>query len=127
MRRAVLDASVLIGWFDGTGSADTRALRAEYEAGAMLLIAPGAALGALLDAARERLAPEELAAFASALENIGLEFRDPPTAGVAAWVARGLAAGEAAGPALAMAVDLPLFSVNSRVLRIAHTVARRPD
>ena len=115
MRRVVLDVGVLLSWFDA--DAPGRALRGEYEAGQLTVVAPRTivadALGAL--AGRPGWAADRLERAATELGRLGLELRDPPVADLARYVARGLPADRAAYPALAEALDLRLETDDPRV------------
>lgn len=127
MRRLVLDATVLLRWFTDDRNRAHRAarlLRDQFEAGTLAVIVPTAARLDLLDAAAEALPAERLGTFATTLERIGLEFREPAPPEVAEWVARGLTGTEAAYAAVAVAGDLRLVTANPRLLAIAAAVVQ---
>ena len=115
MRRVVLDVGILLSWFDAGGPG--RAMRAEYEAGQLTVVAPRTivadALGVL--AGRSGWAADRLERAATELGRLGIELRDPPVATLARHVARGLPADRAAYPALAEALDLRLETDDPRM------------
>lgn len=125
MRRVVVDAGVLLAWFDA--GSPHRSLRAEYEAGALAVIGPrgliAEALGLL--AARGDLDRERLSRVGAELQRIGLQLQDAPMAELAAWLARGLPPHRAAYPALAAALEVPLVTDDPELRRAAATVLQR--
>ena len=124
MKRVVLDASVLLGWFDSGSS--HRSLRAEYEAGTLAVIGPRGLIAEALGTLAERgVAPERLARIGGELQRIGLQLQDPPMAELAAWLAKGLAPHRAAYPALATTLEIPLVTDDPELRRVAATVLQR--
>jgi len=121
MRTLVLDASAVAAWFSGASN-----LRAEYEAGQLRVVAPPSLPIDLLDlaAGQWRWPPEKLARLASALDDIGFEYRDPDLDEVARWIGRGLTARHAAYAALASGGDMQLVTDDEELLRIAASVAQ---
>ena len=122
MRRVVLDAGSLLTWFVAGGSG--RGMRAEYEAGQLTVIAPrtiGADAIALL-AGRQGWDGPRLERAAVELGRLGIEVHDPPLAGLARWIANGLAADRAAYPALAESLDLRLVTDDARLQEVAAAV-----
>jgi predicted nucleic acid-binding protein len=119
MRRVVVDAGVLLTWFEPDGA--HRALRAEYEAGTLTVVGPrhlvGDALGVL--ASREGLPAERLARVGSELHRLGLQLQDPLVSELAAWLAKGLPADKAAYPALASSLEVPLVTDDPELRRVA--------
>lgn len=126
MRRAVLDARVLIGWFDPDGP--YRSLRAEYEAGALTVVGPRGlitdALGVLAE--RSAVSPDRLNRIGTELQRIGLQLQDPPMTALASWLGKGLAPHRAAYPALASALEVPLVTDDPALQRIAAGLLERP-
>lgn len=123
MRRVVVDATVLAGWFvDGKGHAAARALRRDYQNGTVAVIVPAAARLDLLDAIGDRLSGDRLARFATLLDRIGLEYREAPAEELASWMSRGLTASEAARVAVATAADLRLLTADPRLVEVAAAV-----
>ena len=127
MRRVVVDASVVLAWFT-SARGPVRSLRAEYEQGLLTLVAPRALPLEILEAtARSTDWPaSRLAKLAAELDRLGLEVRDPPTAELASWLARGLGGADAAYAALASGLDIPLFTLDEELLRMASPVAQQP-
>ena len=127
MRRVVVDASVVLAWFT-SARGPARSLRAEYEQGLLILVAPRALPLEILEAtARSTDWPaSRLAKLAAELDRLGLELRDPPTSELASWLARGLGGADAAYAALASGLDIPLVTMDEELLRRASPVAQRP-
>jgi predicted nucleic acid-binding protein len=118
VKRLVIDAGALIGWFDGTG--EHRALRAEYEAGTLALIVPrGVIPDALGILAARGVGPEPLTRIGAELQRIGLQLQDPPMEALAEWLARGLAPDRAAYPALAASLEIALVTDDPQLRRVA--------
>jgi predicted nucleic acid-binding protein len=117
-----MDAGALLAWFEP--DAPRRGLRAEYEAGALSVMAPRhLAADALALLARERgFGPDRLTAVAAELGRLGFELADPPITELARWLAKGLPADRAAYPALATAHELPLVTDDPELRRVAKTV-----
>lgn len=124
MRRAVLDPSALLTWFDASDA--SRPTRLEYEEGLLGVVAPREVtthvLGALT--ASGAWQPDQLVRIAAELDRLGFELRDPPVDELARWLVRGLNADQAPYAALASSLDLPLMTVDPEVLRRAATIAR---
>jgi predicted nucleic acid-binding protein len=118
VRRVVVDAGVVLGWFDAASRQVS--LREEYEAGTLAVIAPrglvAEALGTLVS---QGVPQESLARIGEELQRIGLQFQDPPIEALATWLAKGLAPGRAAYPALAASLDAPLVSDDPELRRVA--------
>ena len=124
MRRAVLDPSALLTWFDrGDAPGPTRL---EYEQGLLGVVAPRElathVLGALTTTGEWQ--PDQLVRIAAELDRLGFELRDPPLDEVAGWLARGLSTSQAPYAALASSLDLPLMTADPEMLLRAATVAR---
>lgn len=123
MRRVVIDAGVLLGWFDATSP--HRSLRAEYEAGTLAVIAPRGLVAESLGMLAEQGVPQEsLARVGAELERIGLQLQDPPVEALAAWLAKGLAPGRAVYPALATSLEIPLVTDDPELRHAASGIPR---
>lgn len=121
MRRVVLDAGALLGWFDS--ASPHRSLRTEYEAGVLAVIGPRGVVAEALGTLAERgVAPDALARIGTELQRIGLQLQDPPIESLAAWLAKGLAPGRAAYPALAASLEVPLVTDDPELRRLTATV-----
>lgn len=121
MRRVVVDAGTLLGWFDSEGP--HRAIRAEYEAGTLAVIGPRGILGEVLGTLTERgVPPERLARIGGELQRIGLQLQDAPMPELATWLGKGLAPHRAAYPALAASLEVPLVTDDPELRRVAATV-----
>lgn len=124
MKRLVIDAGALVGWFDGTG--EHRALRTEYEAGTVTLIAPrGVVADALGILAARGVGQEPLARIGAELQRIGIQLQDPPMEALARWLTRGLHPDRAAYPALAESLEVPLVTDDPELRRVAAAVVLR--
>lgn len=123
MRRVVIDAGVLLGWFD-VGSPHRR-LRAEYEAGTLAVIGPRGLIADALGTLAERgTPPDRLARIGAELQRIGLQLQDPPMEELASWLAKGLPSGRAAYPALAVSLEIPLVTDDPELQRVAAAISR---
>lgn len=123
MRRVVADAGALLGWFDA--ASPHRALRTEYEAGTLAVIAPRGLVAEALGILAERGFPQEsLARVGTELHRIGLQLQDPPMEALTTWLAKGLAPGRAAYPALAASLEVPLITDDPALRDIAASIAR---
>lgn len=138
MREAVLDASVVLNWFlparrrrGEVGSAEaavrkaSRALRAEYEAGDLVVTAPPLLFLEIMNVVGRRWGwpPPALTRLAVSLEALTFELVEPDLAAVAGWVGRGLTAYDAAYVAVAEAGRMPLVTEDRSILDIAGDVA----
>lgn len=120
MRRLVVDAGVLLGWFEATSP--HRSLRAEYEGGTLAVIAPRGMVADALGILAERgVAQESMARIGTELQRIGLQLQDPPIDTLTAWLTKGLAPDRAAYPALAASLEIPLVTDDPELRRTAAT------
>lgn len=118
MRRVVVDAGVLLGWFDA--GSPHRSLRAEYEAGTLAVVAPRGIIAEALGILASRgVSSESLGRIGPELQRIGLQLQDPPMAALAEWLAKGLAPALAAYPALAASLEVPLVTDDAELRRVA--------
>ena len=121
MRRAVVDAGVLLGWFDA--ASPHRSLRTQYEAGTLAVIGPRGLVADVLGMLTERgVPPERLRLIATELQRIGLQLQDPPISELATWLASGLKSHRAAYPALAASLEVPLVTDDPELRRAAATI-----
>ncbi len=129
MRELVLDASVVLKWFDTAGArhaGPARALRTAYEGGRLQIVAPRLLMLEVLNVIgrRWRWEAEALADAATALDTLRVELADPRLADVARWVARGLTAYDATYVAVAEAAGVELVTDDRAILAAAPTIAR---
>jgi predicted nucleic acid-binding protein len=129
MRECVLDASVILLWFAGSGDSDAgaaRRLRAEFERGGLAIIAPPLLPLEILNVCGRRWSwdGEALQELAGALEDLALELVQPDLSFVARWVAGGLTAYDAAYVAVAEEASIPLITSDEQILRVAAPVAQ---
>jgi predicted nucleic acid-binding protein len=125
---AVLDASVVVKWFraDGERHLDpARSLRARFEAGELLVLAPPPLRLEIVNVAGRRWhwSAEALLDLAVALEEVGFEFEEPELTRVAAWTARGLTAYDAAYVALAESRTAALITDDDLMVAVAGSLA----
>jgi predicted nucleic acid-binding protein len=124
----VLDASVVLKWFRREGERNVgpaRALRASYEAGKLIVLAPSLLQLEIVNVAGRRWQWSEpsLLDLASALENLGFDFREPELPRVASWTAKGLTAYDAAYVALAEGERIRLITDDDPIVTVAPGVA----
>jgi predicted nucleic acid-binding protein len=115
MRELALDASVVLKWFDATEAryeGPARGLRTAYEAGRLQI------------GRRWRWEASALAAAATALGALRIEFADPRLDDVARWTARGLTAYDAAYVAVAEHAGVELVTDDGEILAVAPGIAR---
>lgn len=129
MTDLVLDASVLLKWFVSApeeGREEAMDLRKEFEEGRLSVVVPSLVFLEILNVAGRRWGWHEdaLADLASALDELGLDVREPELASVAAWVAEGLTAYDAAYVALAERSGTELVSDDDEILEVAGDRAR---
>ena len=119
----VVDANVLLGWFDA--ASPHRSLRADYEAGTLTVIGPTGLVADALGILAERgVAPARLTQVGAELQRIGLHLQDPPMEALATWLAKGLPPGRAAYPALAASLEVPLVTDDPELQRSAAGIPR---
>lgn len=128
MIEVVLDASVLLKWFNDLGEANleqARALRAHFEDGLLQVFAPPLLwLEVLNVAARSwRWEQKRVCELAARLPQLGIKTIEPELAGVARWTAAGLTAYDAAYVALAEQTGAELITDDHEIVRLAAGVA----
>ena len=128
MTEAVLDASVVLKWFRAEGErhlAAARSLRAAFEAGELIVIAPSLLPLEILNVAARRWQWEEAALLelVTTLAEARFELRDPELDRVARWTGEGLTAYDAAYIAVAEAEVIPLFTDDDLIVQTAPQIA----
>ena len=128
MNDVVLDASVVLKWFHSEGERHldaARSLRAEFEAGELLVFAPPLLRLELVNVAGRRWgwAESALVELALALGDLGFEFVEPELERVAIWTTRGLTAYDAAYVAVAEEHALRLVTDDERIVDVAGELA----
>lgn len=128
MIEVVLDASVLLKWFNDREEANlkqARALRNHFENGLLRALAPPLLwLEVLNVAARSwRWEHARVGHLAATLPQLGIEAIEPDLAGVARWAAVGLTAYDAAYVALAEQTGTGLITDDQQIVRLAPKVA----
>jgi predicted nucleic acid-binding protein len=126
---AVLDASVVLKWFRTTGEHNVdaaRAVRAEFEAGKTVALAPPLLFLEILNVAgcRWRLSAPQLERLAATLPNLGFQLVEPDLAIVARWIVEGLTAYDAAYIAVAEQTGAHLLTDDREILRVAPDLSR---
>ena len=101
------------------------ALRAEFEAGELVIAVPALVFLELLNVAGRELrwGVDELTDLADRLQRSGFDVLEPDLARVATWVARGLTAYDASYVALAEQLEVPLTTGNRLILELAPKLA----
>jgi predicted nucleic acid-binding protein len=125
---AVLDASVVLKWFRQDGERNlgaARSLRAAYEAGELVVLAPPLFGLELVNVAGRRWGCGERALIdlARALDDLGFELIEPELMSVAQWTARGLTAYDAAYVALAEKEGVRLVTDDEQIISTAPSIA----
>jgi predicted nucleic acid-binding protein len=128
MTEVVLDASVVLKWFRGEGerhAESARSLRASFEAGELIVLAPPLVHLEIVNVAGRRWHWGETALvdLAVALENLSFDVREPEMTRVAKWTAEGLTAYDAAYVALAEGEGIRLITDDDLIVRIAAGIA----
>ena len=128
MNDVVLDASVVVKWFHSEGERHldaARSLRAEFEAGELLVFAPPLLRFELVNVAGRRWgwAESALVELALALQELGFEYVEPDLERVAIWTARGLTAYDAAYVAVAEENALRLITDDELIVEVAGELA----
>lgn len=123
MIEAVLDASVVLKWFNTAGEqhvAQAQQLRASFERGELLVIVPALLFLELLStgARRWKWDGPRLEGWAQLLTRFGFEVREPPLAVVARWAGRGLTAYDACYLALAEERNTTVITADERMLAL---------
>jgi predicted nucleic acid-binding protein len=124
---AVLDASVVLKWFGHRGEereAEALNVRAAYEAGDLVAIAPRLLALEVMNVAgrRWRWGSDQLVELADDLEDLGFEWREAGLDRVARWTAGGLSAYDAAYVALAEEAGIGLVTDDDRIIELAGPV-----
>ncbi len=128
MIEAVLDASVVVAWFQPGRvpfSVHARRLRDAYRSGSLHVLAPTLIALELLNVAgrRWRWPEPALIRFAEAIDDLAFELHDPDLPAVARWTSRGLTAYDAAYVAVAESAGAPLITTDAEILEIAGSLA----
>ena len=128
MTEAVVDASVVLKWFQVEGEShgqSARLVRARFERGDLSIVVPRLLHLEVLNVAgrRWRWQRKALLELVVALEDLRLDVRDPSPGAVAQWTARGLTAYDACYVALAEAEGIPLITDDDRILGTAPKLA----
>ena len=115
-------------WFRSEGERhvdNARSLRAAFEAGQLVILAPPLLRLEIVNVAGRRWqwAENALVELAVALDELGLEFKEPDLARVAFWTARGLTAYDAAYVALAETTPTRLITDDDSIVNVASDVA----
>jgi predicted nucleic acid-binding protein len=125
----VLDASVILKWFVTSkerGVIEARELRAQYQAGRLVVLVPSLLFIEILNVAGRRWRWEEpaLMDLTAALEDLLFEVAEPGLVHVASWVARGLTAHDSSYVALAEERGVRLVSDDQTILEVAGDLAQ---
>lgn len=124
MREAVLDASVVLKWFhraEEVHAEEAGALRGDFEAGELRVIAPPLLWLEIINVAARRWHwdSSQLEALAAALSDLGFELVEPEPEAIARWAGRGLTAYDAAYVAVAEETGAPVITDDAQICRLA--------
>jgi len=128
LKEAILDASVVLRWFETTHEPATMAayaLRQSFESGALTVVAPSLLFLEVVDVAGRSWSWQQsaLLELASTLQALRFEVRDPELRDIARWTARGLTAYDASYVALAESEALTLITDDRAILKIAPSIS----
>lgn len=132
MREAVLDASVVLKWFNREGEAHAEAagaLRGDFESGELRVIAPPLLWLEIINVAARRWhwSSSQLEALAAALSELGFELVEPEPEAIARWAGRGLTTYDAAYVAVAEETGAPVITDDAQICRLAKGLSEPLD
>jgi predicted nucleic acid-binding protein len=124
LRELVLDASVVLKWFNREGEEHAEAagvLRGDFEAGELRVIAPPLLWLEIINVAarRWRWPSPQLEALAAALSELGFELVEPEPEVIARWAGHGLTAYDAAYVAVAEQAGVPVITDDAQICQLA--------
>lgn len=128
MREAVLDASVVLKWFHRGGEVHAEAagaLRGDFEAGELKVIAPPLLWLEIINVAARRWGwdSSQLEALAASLSELGFELVEPEPEAIARWAGRGLTA----YVAVAEETGAPVITDDAQICRLAKGLSEPLD
>lgn len=128
MIEVVLDASVVLKWFQREGerhAVAARTIRLAYERGEIVVLAPSLLHLEIVNVAGRRWgwSRSALRGLATSLERLGFDLGEPELRRVASWTARGLTAYDAAYVAVAEAAAVKLVTDDDSIVALAPQVA----
>jgi predicted nucleic acid-binding protein len=132
LREAVLDASVVLKWFHRGGEVHAeaaRALRGDFEAGELRVIAPPLLWLEIINVAARRWGwdSSQLEALAASLSELGFELVEPEPEAIARWAGRGLTAYDAAYVAVAEEAGASVIPDDAQICRLATALSEPLD
>jgi predicted nucleic acid-binding protein len=124
LREVVLDAAVVLKWFNRGGEVHAEAagaLRGDFEAGELRVIAPLLLWLEIINVAarRWRWDSSQLEALAASLSELGFELVEPEPEAIARWAGRGLTAYDAAYVAVAEETGVAVITDDAQICRLA--------
>lgn len=124
MREAVLDASVVLKWFNRGDEVHAEAagvLRRDFEIGELRVIAPPLLWLEIINVAARRWGWDsaQLEALAASLSELGFELVEPEPEAIARWAGRGLTAYDAAYVAVAEETGASVIADDAQICRLA--------
>jgi predicted nucleic acid-binding protein len=128
LREAVLDASVVLKWFHRGGEVHAEAagaLRGDFEAGELKVIAPPLLWLEIINVAARRWGwdSSQLEALAASLSELGFELVEPEPEAIARWAGRGLTA----YVAVAEETGAPVITDDAQICRLAKGLSEPLD
>lgn len=129
MREAVLDASVIGGWFGPTADPASSIWRSEFEGGQLDITVPALIFLELINVAGRqwRWTGDRLLELVRRLEESRFGILDPGLDRIASWTSRGLTAYDATYVALAEERGVRLVTNDRQILTIATGIAQAVD
>jgi predicted nucleic acid-binding protein len=128
LNELVLDASVILKWFAGEGEPgfqQARTVRAQYEAGGLLVVVPSLMFLEIINiAGRQWLWGEpQLLDLAVALDDLDFDIAEPELRSVASWTAHGLTTYDSTYVALAEERGVQLLTDDQQILDLVPDLA----
>lgn len=128
MNEAVLDASVVVAWFEARPVRwrdEARRLRAAYQSGGLRVLAPPLIRLELMNVAGRRWgwSQETLTSLATTIDDLAFEMHEPDIVAIASWIGKGLTAYDAAYVAVAEATGAVLVTTDTEILDLAGELA----
>jgi predicted nucleic acid-binding protein len=124
----VLDASVVLKWFGGQNEeheAQALAIRAAYQLGRLLILAPHLLALEIINVAGRRWqwTADQLNQLAADLRILGFEWKEADLTSISNWTTLGLTAYDASYVALAQDMGVQLVTDDQRILQLASGVS----
>jgi hypothetical protein len=117
VRRVVLHPSAFVDWFGGSE------LRADFEAGQLLVVVPTSFVADTMGLLAARGWPaDRIERAAGEIRLLGFQLTEPPDSELAMWLARGKPSAAATYAALASSLDTPIAVRDEELRRALRTL-----